>query len=53
MPLFYNYKTTDYSLTLDKAKSAYIDHDLKAVIWNNIKKPVELPGLCQIMHAFS
>ena len=29
------------------------DHKLKAVTWNNIWKSVELPGLCQNIHAFS
>ena len=37
----------------EKAKSNYKDHDLKSVTWNNIRNTVELPGLCQIIHAFS
>ena len=44
------YKTADL---WDKAHSDYKDHKLKAVTWNNIKKSVELLGLCQILHAFS
>ena len=37
----------------DKAQSDFKDHGLKAVTWNNISKSVELPCLCQIIHAFS
>ena len=44
---------TDYSLLWDKAQSNYKDPDLKAVTWNDIRKSVELLGLCQIIHAFS
>ena len=40
--LFYKYKTINYRLLLDKAQSDYKGHDLKAVTWNNIRKPVEL-----------
>ena len=47
MRLFYKYNTIDYRLLWDK------HHDLKAVTWNYIRKYVELPGLCQIIHAFS
>ena len=43
----------DYRLLWDKAQSDYKDHDLKAVTWNNIRKSLELPDLCQIIHAFS
>ena len=49
--LFYKNKTTDFRLLWDKAQSEYKDHDM-AVTWN-IRKSVELPGLCQIKHAFS
>ena len=41
--LFYKYKTTDFWTT---AQSDYKDSNLKAVTWNNIRKSVELPGLC-------
>ena len=50
--LFYKYKPTDYRLLWDKAQSVYRDHDLKPVTRNNIRKSVELPGFCQIIHAF-
>ena len=43
--LFYNYKTTDFCGTKPRVT-------LMAVTWNNIRKSVELPGLCQIIHAF-
>ena len=42
----------DYKLSWDKAQSDYKDHKLKAVTWNNIRKSVKLPGMCQIIHAF-
>ena len=48
--LFYKYKTTGYIRLWDKAQRDYKDHKLKAVTWNNIRKSVELPGLCQIIH---
>ena len=38
----------DYRLLWYKAQSNYKDHNLKAVTWNNIRKSVEWPGLCQI-----
>ena len=43
----------DYKLLWEKAQSDFKDHKLKAATWNNISKSVELPGLCQIIHAFS
>ena len=43
----------DYRRLWDKAQSDYKDHPIKAVTWNNIMKSVELPCLCQIIHAFS
>ena len=43
----------DYRLLWDKAQSDYKDHELKAVTWNNIRKSVELPGLCQFSYILS
>ena len=55
--LSHKYKTTDYRLLWHKAqrdyKDHFKDHKLKAVTWNHIRKSVELPGLRQIIHAFS
>ena len=42
----------DYRLLWHRAQSDYKDHELEAVTWNNIRKSVELPGQCQIIHAF-
>ena len=44
---------TSTRLLWDKAQSDFKDHGLKAVTWNKISKSVELPCLCQIIHAFS
>ena len=45
-------RVQDHRLLWDKAQSYYTHHKLKAVQpgWNSIRKrPVELPGLCQII----